>query len=170
MEKAPRSSAKEMADIGEHTAIELGMELEDETYKTTDLIPEHPDDHPELEPSVQHEAMEAPYSVHASRRHGKHPKSPLVRRDKGDPYSRSPSSCNRHLWRSRARAGVSSNKPQALVDAEMEMGLAQGSRIAEKAMRAVRQANAQVCHANLEVRMHELISFYAEFHATYIHR
>ena len=46
---------------------------------------------------------------------------------------------------------MSNNKPQALVDAEMEMGLAHGSRVAEKAMRAVKQANAQVCFANLEV-------------------
>lgn len=45
-----------------------------------------------------------------------------------------------------------SNKPTALVDAEMEMGLARGSRLAERAMQAVRQANAQVCLANLQVR------------------
>ena len=50
-------------------------------------------------------------------------------------------------------ASTGNNKPQALVDAEMEMGLAQGSRVAEKAMRAVKKANAQVCFANLEVRL-----------------
>lgn len=44
------------------------------------------------------------------------------------------------------------NKPKALVDSEMEMALAGGSRAAEAAMRAVREANAQVCSANLEVR------------------
>lgn len=74
------------------------------------------------------------------------------RRDGHGPYGRSPSSCNRHLRR-RARASLNScNKPKALVDAEMEMALAGGSKVAEKAMRAVREANAQVCLANLEAR------------------
>eukprot|EP00752_Nemacystus_decipiens_P015407 g13740.t1 len=38
----------------------------------------------------------------------------------------------------------------------MEMGLAQGSRVAETAMRAVKQANAQVCFANLETARKEI--------------
>lgn len=76
------------------------------------------------------------------------------RKDGSGPYGWSPSSCNRHL-RKRRRSKVScaskDNKPKALVDGEMEIALAGGSRVAETAMRAVRQANAQVCLANLEV-------------------
>lgn len=75
----------------------------------------------------------------------------------GGPYGWSPSSCDRHLRRrrksrSRSRANNNAtNAPKALVDGEMEMALAGGSRLAMKAMRAVQQANAQVCYANLEV-------------------
>ncbi|CAM9581708.1 unnamed protein product [Ectocarpus sp. 6 AP-2014] len=74
----------------------------------------------------------------------------------GGPYGWSPSSCDRHLRRrrrsrSRSRANITTtNAPKALVDAEMEMALAGGSRLAMKAMRAVQQANTQVCYANLE--------------------
>ncbi|CAM9284817.1 unnamed protein product, partial [Ectocarpus sp. 13 AM-2016] len=74
----------------------------------------------------------------------------------GGPYGWSPSSCDRHLRRrrrSRSRTGANittTNAPKALVDGEMEMALAGGSRLAMKAMRAVQQANAQVCYANLE--------------------
>lgn len=75
----------------------------------------------------------------------------------GGPYGWSPSSCDRHLRRrrrsrSRSRANITTtNAPKALVDGEMEMALAGGSRLAMKAMRAVQQANTQVCYANLEV-------------------
>lgn len=118
------------------------------------------DDRPhrsELTVSAPNEEMEIP-AMHTSGRRRKR-QSPLTTRDGGNMYGRSPSSCNRHLRRSRATASTSNNKPQALVDAEMEMGLAQGSRVAEKAMRAVKQANAQVCLTNLEVRLpHELLA------------
>lgn len=73
----------------------------------------------------------------------------------GGPYGWSPSSCDRHLRkrrRSKASCVSNGNKPKALVDGEMETALAGGSKVAETAMRAVRQANAQVCLANLEVR------------------
>ncbi|CAM9694986.1 unnamed protein product, partial [Scytosiphon promiscuus] len=77
----------------------------------------------------------------------------------GGPYGWSPSSCKRHL-RKRRRSRVScvskANKPKALVDGEMETALAGGSRVAETAMRAVRQANAQVCLANLETARKEI--------------
>lgn len=138
--------------ILERTTNNFGMELDGAAYKAADLRPTHREEgRRELTLSAQHEEMDTP-AVHASRRRGKHQQSSLVRRDRGDPYGRSPSSCNRHLRRSKARASTCNNQPQALVDAEMEMGLAQGSRVAEKAMRAVKQANAQVCLANLEVR------------------
>ncbi|CBN75760.1 hypothetical protein Esi_0174_0018 [Ectocarpus siliculosus] len=73
----------------------------------------------------------------------------------GGPYGWSPSSCDRHLRRrrrsrSRSRANITTNAPKALVDGEMEVALAGGSRLAMKAMRAVQQANTQVCYANLE--------------------
>lgn len=125
------------------------MELDGATSKANDLRPEHRKDGPELTVSV-HEEVEIP-AVYTRKRHGKHQQSLSTRRDGCNPFGRSPSSCNRHLRRSRARASPKNNQPQALVDSEMEMGLAQGSRVAEKAMRAVKQANAQVCFANLEV-------------------
>lgn len=137
--------------ISKRTTRNFAMELDDAAYNIADLRPEQQeDDSRELAASAQHQGMESP-AINASRRRRKR-QSPSTRRYGGYPYDRSPSSCNRHLRRSRATASTSNNKPQALVDAEMEMELAQGSRVAEKAMRAVKQANAQVCFANLEVR------------------
>ena len=134
-------------------AVEL---FDDAAFKTAGRRAEQREDgiSPELTASVQqHQEMESP-AANKNRRRRKR-QSPLTRSDGSNPYGRSPSSCNRHLRRrSRATPSTSDdNTPRALVDAEMEMGLAQGSRVAEKAMRAVKQANAQVCFANLEVRL-----------------
>ncbi|CAM9592712.1 unnamed protein product [Ectocarpus fasciculatus] len=81
----------------------------------------------------------------------------------GGPYGWSPSSCDRHLRRrrrrsrSKSRANITTtNAPKALVDGEMEMALAGGSRLAMKAMHAVQRANAQVCYANLETARKEI--------------
>lgn len=94
----------------------------------------------------------------AGKKRGTQQQSSSPCRDGNGSYSRSPSSCNRHIRR-RARTGLSNgNKPKALVDSEMEMALAGGSKVAETAMRAVREANAQVRLANLEVRQYHRTS------------
>ena len=146
------TEAPDSIAVPESTVIDCGMELNDAAYRTPDRRREHrEDDRPELTVSAPNEGVEV-HAMHTGRRRRKR-QEPLTRRDGENMYGRSPSSCNRHLRRSRAMASTGNNKPQALVDAEMEMGLAQGSRVAEKAMRAVKKANAQVCFANLEVRL-----------------
>ena len=132
----------------ELVASTLGVELDD-VSSVTDAALRHKyreDDFPEVAALTHHTAVVGP----AEGRERRKQQRPMLRTKEGE----STSSCNRRRFRrSRARVGTArSNKPTALVDAEMEMGLARGSRLAERAMQAVRQANAQVCLANLQVR------------------
>lgn len=135
----------------EGTSSDLSVELEDAaSVMGATLMPTSRDDCPEAAALSQHTAA---VTRTANRYRGKKQQAGPAVQTKEDRLARS---CNhRRFRRGRTRASATgSNKPTALVDAEMEMGLARGSRLAEKAMHAVRQANAQVCLANLEVRYH----------------
>lgn len=65
-------------------------------------------------------------------------------------YGRSPNSCNRHLRRSM--------EPRALAQGVGDAAAAGEPGVAEKAARAVQQANARVCSANVAVRSHTFTS------------
>ncbi len=132
----------------ERTSSDLGVELGDFTsVMDTTLMPTSCDDCPEVAGLSQRTAA-ANRDADRQREQQHHESTGVQTKD-----DRLASSCkSRRFRRSRTRASTTgSNKPTALVDAEMEMGLARGSRLAERAMHAVRQANAQVCQANLEV-------------------